>query len=327
MSFTRIFGCCALIFLGMGDSQFLRAELLVYDFLPNSELRFQIQNAVKDVEYRLEISDLERRIVHKEISSFSAGALPDVRSALIQCDLEAGVYALRLYREGDIVFESPQSLSQSGKQWSDAVDLDRREMDVKWSVSRPCLVRVNVAMNSGILVDTVSDWHISGEGNFRSRWSIKDGSIEHGHFYALSPSLYTYATYIPLKGDFLVVGRVALGDIDGSLSVEGFQLPQDTFSFDLKIEAQKAEGVYQVSSGTPVRVELSSESKKLLAGKRYEILLYLDGEFIHEESQALDPYTYILPQIPWAGEHHYLSVNVLDYEGNFGIRTAKLKFK
>jgi len=62
---------------------------------------------------------------------------------------------------------------------------------------------------------------------------------------------------------------------------------------------------------------------KQIGTRRFEILIYADGTFVHEESQGVSPYTYILP-VGLSKTTKELTVNLLDYEGNWGVTTIPL---
>lgn len=177
--------------------------------------------------------------------------------------------------------------------------------EVSWSQPTPGAVRVLLQFPSGLTLGTISDWQVYGPGEHTITYDFKGLD---GIDYRYQPNLIATVQVASLPNDFFVVGNPVLKHAN---------LP--SYSYDLQMNLKQPEGTdHQV-----LRVELTPDTLKEIGTRRFEVLIYVDGVFVHEESQGVSPYSYILPDGITKGAK-LLTVNLLDYEGNWGVHTIDL---
>ena len=81
------------------------------------------------------------------------------------------------------------------------------------------------------------------------------------------------------------------------------------------------EGIPILSDRTRVRVELTPETLKWFAQKRYEIIFFVDGLFYAEEGQGYSPYTWLWTTKKIKPGVHLLTVNVASLTDQIGCES------
>ena len=77
-----------------------------------------------------------------------------------------------------------------------------------------------------------------------------------------------------------------------------------------------------ILTGTvPVRVVLDERDAPQLVNSRFEIALFEDTTFLHEEEDGTNPFTYLWDTTRVSAGEHLLTVNVLSYDDHYGVAT------
>ena len=98
------------------------------------------------------------------------------------------------------------------------------------------------------------------------------------------------------------------------------------FSLDFPVQhGRDADGVPVFKGHVPVRVMIDEKDAARLGANPYEVMVYLDTQFLYEEEQALTPSTYYADVSNLNPGHHLLTVNVLTYDDHVGTQTVKFK--
>ena len=85
-------------------------------------------------------------------------------------------------------------------------------------------------------------------------------------------------------------------------------------------------GIPVVKGPLNVRVDAAEADRAALTEQRFEIMFFTDFVFVHEEEAGFLPYNWTWEPRGLTEGVHYLTVNVIGYEGHFGTRTVKVKF-
>ena len=278
--------------------------------------RFQLQGSTAPAgKYRLVVYDLLTQKKLTKLKGFQETGMKDVLVLDWDCKLDEGIYYMQIFEGKTLVFgQSPEPLTWDEQNYETSnAELDRRYSLLRWKPSRASLSRINVALPSGLRLGEAASWRFHSNAVQEVSWDFLG---EDGLHYREHPQLTPYLQSIPLPSYWFVVGQPLWESYKADDLFSALELPDTTLRFTLS----EIEG-----DPSMIRVKLDPETEDYLAGRRYEVLLYLDGEFIHEESQGVNPYTYVLPENPnWQGKFP-LTVNLLDYLGNWGTRSLLVK--
>jgi hypothetical protein len=209
--------------------------------------------------------------------------------------------------------------SQGGFKTTGA-EILHQEGIIKWKQAVPGATRVLLQSSSGLMIGSPSGWVITGAGDASVKWN---GKGDDGVDYRFQPSISAVVQIAEFHKELLVVGDATNGAFAESSKklVESLALPPAT-NLAFSCKALSPEGVPQKACepGGALKVELPAATSGILQGKRFEILIYVDGVFVHEESQGVNPYVYRIPSsVP--GSSKTISINLVDYEGASGIVT------
>ena len=190
---------------------------------------------------------------------------------------------------------------------------DHLKKEITWEQSISGPARTMAQFSSGMMVAEPAGWSLWTDGTHSVKWDFigKDG-ID----YENQPSIVPVIQFAPFHPHILVVGQPEF-ETD---FLDLLKLPHESLECDLILLDQKGARLQSPEPGCLLRMSLTPDSRKLLQGRRFEFLVYLGGEFLHEEAQGVSPSTYILPStIP--KNTTSLTVNIFDYEGNWGVST------
>lgn len=303
------------------------AESVSYRQLDSGVMEFQIHDGQEGGKYVLELSDAAVALPPVRIEKFSWNPLTNVWEARWKPLIKSGLFRAAVSRDGKPVFQAVElKASPLGEMKTTLAEIDRLEKELLWSTGAPAIARVIAQGSSGMALELLEPWHFSGGGRQRLSWNFRAAN---GVDFIAFPGLDVLVQYAPLPAGWIVIGRPGLAK-SSDLSEHLTGLPTQTFGFAVALEnrdptTKEPSDAPILREGTLLRVTLDEPTRKLLEGRRFEILVYINGEFIHEESQGVSPYRFVFPKLEgWKGRQN-LTVNVLDYEGNFGTRTLPVQ--
>ena len=97
------------------------------------------------------------------------------------------------------------------------------------------------------------------------------------------------------------------------------QSPGVHFSFPGS-KGKDKEGREVIAGRAPIRVHIDDKDKGWLLEDKYEIVLFIDGVFLLKEEEGVDPFTYRLDTTNISNGPHLITVNVMAYHGEIGVR-------
>jgi len=312
--------------LGLLSWQVWSGELVRHVTLQTGATRFQIQNALPGQSYWLQLENLRDSRQVTNVVGFRSEGLAEALVSDFKVRDE-GVYLIHLFRgNGELNLHRAEIPIPEMMEVANA-EIDRRGSTVRWRTPRSSLARVNAVLNSGMRIDTIAPWHFTSNHDQFSLWDFKDRvKIKD---YRDHPNLRVFVQFIPLPDYLVVVGRPPLADYAQHPLFRNLPLPAGDQELTFEVLTKSVRRVSDlpgkdlpvVKPGTALRVRLDPRTRMRLGINRYEIMFYVDGEFLHEESEGLDPYTFLLPKLPRDSGLIYLSANMSDYNGNSGTST------
>jgi len=318
-----------LILFALLAVNYAAAEKLSYRLREDSQWRLFVENAKSEAEqYSVDLLDLNKKQPMRMVQTFQ----PSLMKGILERNLSTkgvpdGLYYMDLKRNGDSVNKTkPIPLVWDDAFLTQTVQVDRITSKLSWKPLVPCLARIIAVLPSGMLMDVVTEWTFYGVHE-----QIVDYNFigDDGRTLRTQANLSIFAQYIPLPSTFFVQGQPKLSDYSAVSTFQDLKLPRTPLHFKLSTNAKLMNGdpeTYLGSDTTSITVELDPQTAQQLSGRRFEVLIYLDGEFIHEEAQGASPYTYQLPELTTTDKPQAISVNVLDYLGNWGTQTLQFKF-
>lgn len=305
------------------------AEKLSYRWQNDNLWRLFIEDAQgKNEQYSVELLSLEKDKPVASAGNFQESLMKGIKEANLSTEsLPDGLYYFDLKRDDvSVNIARPTPLTWNNEYLTQTVQVDRRNSQLSWQPSVPCLARIIAVLPSGMLVDVVTEWAFYAAKEYALEYNFVG---DDGRSIYSQANLSIFAQYIPLPLIFFVQGQPKFADYAASPLFQAIELPRIPLHFELSTNAHLIEndlGIYAGSDATSITVTLDEETAQQLSGKRFEVLIYLDGEFIHEEAQGTSPYTYRLPNFTVTDKPQAISVNVLDYLGNWGIQTLTFQF-
>lgn len=319
----------AFVFFALFVVNTTTAEQLRYRQKDDGRYLVFIENAqAQPQQYSVDFLTLDQDELVATVSEFQPSLMKGILEAELSIEsLPDGLYYLDLKSDGvSVGTAKPVSLIWDNEYLTQPVQVDRRTSELLWKPSAPCLARIVAVLPSGMMMDVVSSWKF---------YAVQEQALKYdfigddGRDLRVQANLPIFAQYIPLPLTVFVQGDPDFEAYASIPLVRALELPRTPLLFELSTNADLSEddsGVYVGSDDISITVELSGETATRLNGKRFEILIYLDGEFIHEETQNTTPYNYLLPNFNATDRSQAVTVNVLDHLGNWGAQTLIFRF-
>ncbi len=90
---------------------------------------------------------------------------------------------------------------------------------------------------------------------------------------------------------------------------------------------QDTAGVPLVAGQVPIRIDVAEARHAALFKQRFEPVFFIDGIFLSEIEVGFLPTTYLWDSREYNPGIHYLTVNIVGFEGSMGSATLKLKIE
>jgi hypothetical protein len=84
------------------------------------------------------------------------------------------------------------------------------------------------------------------------------------------------------------------------------------------------QGRVVLRGAVPVRVRLDPRDQARVLTSRYEVAVYVDLQFLFEEEDGVDPFTFRLDTTALNPGEHVLTVNVFTYDDHYGVATQSV---
>lgn len=173
--------------------------------------------------------------------------------------------------------------------------------EIKYTLPQDALVRLRLGIkDGGPMVRTLLDWQPRKAGAHVETWDLKDasGQVE-----------YTGRT------DLMVVLQCLKPQ-----AKRGFHTSPG-FTVEFPGAEPMPDGTLKVKNKVAVRLQLDEADKAWLSKTRYEIGFYIDNNFIVEEEEAVNPFTYQFDTTKMNNGRHVITVNVVAYTGEIGTKS------
>lgn len=296
----------------------------------NRDIMIQLQDLHESAAYQLGIFELGSGNL---VKSLAVDRKDQANTLNLVVPLpKAGLYQLKLKKNNEWISleELPMvTVPKEGFRLL-AGEIDRRDKKINFTLLASCIFRIVATNESQMSILTLQGWRFGSAGQkIEIPWDFWDGGKVKNYW--SDPSLAVVADYIPLPEGFLVAGNPDFSTHRGIPLLRDLKLPSDEFKFDVSLRkgdlAKKKKMVLKdqlpvIEAGDYVRAIVSRESLGILKGRRFEILYFLEGDFVHEETEGMSPSNYCLPNLGRPSGRYHLTVNIRDFNGNAGSSTV-----
>ncbi len=249
-------------------------------------------------------------------------------------------YVLEALREPDLepTYVYDPSLESLGEEvFVERLTWDRNKSKIKYLLPRAAYTRVRIGIKEGVFLGALEDWKPQAAGQKEISWNGIDAS-----------GLYDLTKRLDAQ-----INVAAFAVADNTIFVKSPALPKETLissalpevSTHRYIHARHPrllchEPVFQVSfpdaalhgkdsmpfleGKAPVRIVIDPKDKDYLVANRFEIMFFVDGQFLYEQEEATSPLTAAVDTTQFGPGEHILTVNVMDYEDHIGAYSVKI---
>lgn len=99
------------------------------------------------------------------------------------------------------------------------------------------------------------------------------------------------------------------------------------FNMEFLNQHINSDGITVVSGDVPVRIHLHPDDKSWVVDERFEVMFYVDTQYIYEEEDGSSPFTYTWDTNSLSEGFHVLTVNILSYNDHLGVVSRKVLVK
>jgi len=227
------------------------------------------------------------------------------------------------------------------------ISWDSNKGIVEFELKAPSRIRLRAGMkNNGPMFNTLLNWEVMDSGDHQIRWDGMDrsGVIKLG----LHKELLLSARAFTLSSNTIIVKDVNNNGFIKNISWEGdkrapkkkikrrmfdqhlldiTELGDFDISLKLVGRSDSKSKTISLSDKVALKLDISDKERQRVISQRFELVFYLDGQFLGESESGVLPTTWnwdpkgINPGI------HYITANVRGYEGNFGTATLKFNYQ
>jgi hypothetical protein len=227
--------------------------------------------------------------------------------------------------------------------------VSREAGTLTYRLSQPSRVLVRIGVPGSSLLRTLVDWQPRSQGEITEYWNGKDQdnliNIVDSPNYTVLIAYYTLPeTSVITVGNSVTDYRTYKSQLRGKRPAKPvrpmtnarklspqFMARSSTFR-DFKVaisfpEVDKGDprAVPTVRDKVLVRVDIPEADREVIAGRQYEIILFVDTTYFAEEERGYVPFNF-----PWEltrlppGEHTF-TVNIVTFDGQIGIGSRRIR--
>lgn len=231
----------------------------------------------------------------------------------------------------------------------ESVQWDAASKYIQYVLRKPARINIRIGLdNNGPLLRTMYNWVPRMPGVRKERW---DGMDQSGVLdLSAHPRRYIKVLAYELSENTIIVGPDP-GEVklienlpwgkkkreskrkQAKRMYQHSQQPIETRR-DVTIHlilphglAKTAEGIPILTGTVPVRLDVAQQDRALVVNRRHEPAFFIDGSFAWENEVGFLPMTWMLNTESINEGAHYVTANLLGYEGNFGVATIKIMVK
>ncbi|HEX3043695.1 MAG TPA: hypothetical protein VHY08_02995 [Bacillota bacterium] len=233
----------------------------------------------------------------------------------------------------------------SGGEEFDVTEVEYDKLDglFKFSLPKPARILMRIGIKDGPLIATLADWEPRSEGHNLVYWTGFDPDKVFDARGRTDLSLLTTGFNLP---DCSVIAygnqKVDYFSYKKTLKAPLKPLREETFRA-VKISpnyyyprTEDRAPVFQIelpeaSNQTPrvkeqlaIRIIVTDEFKQILLKNRFEVSLFLDGQFLFEEEEGYTPFNIVWNSHGVEPGEHYLTIALSTYLGQVSSKTLKI---
>ena len=223
---------------------------------------------------------------------------------------------------------------------------DSLKKNVSFELSEDSVVDIRAGIaDGGPLLMTLVEWKPYLKGRHSIAWDGWDVSKtlhvakqDKQHLFTqIAPlpenSILTYGNtdlgdqlYSHLVGDNNINLRARESDSKpySQLDVLPFKEINPEFTFDFGRVTRNKDGLALLRGEVPITIRLNETIQQRVTEVRYEILVFIDNEFVTEIEEGRSPARLLLDMAPLTDGEHWVTVNVVTLQG--GLATASQRF-
>ena len=225
--------------------------------------------------------------------------------------------------------------------------LDKDTGKIEYFLSKTCMVRLHVGLDEGMLARSIFEWKPHTAGRYIHQWNGKD---ESGLMEILNyPDLrINFVCYTLPENSIIKTGKLVPFAVGDNLTREQKKqrniiwatkgkyahyqrdpLISHPIKFkvsfpDSDIKKEQVGDVPVVSGITKTRIEIDPADKQHLTNTRFELMVYVDGVFVHETEEGSILLTFDLDTRSLSKGPHVITFNILSYDHYSGILSRKV---
>lgn len=292
----------------------------------------------------MQVVDAAGRLV-REIAAVSNG--PNATLSWDGRDVEgrpmSGLHYLRLVSEdpgGDVRWDPARS---SGGELVSILEAELHDdtRQIEFVLEDLALVRARIGIADGPLLSTPMNWEVQGPGAVRI--PVTEPSAPGWPSFWLSPERRAWVSAWRLPANAVwVVGPQPLPrsswmhpyrGTERNLFLHALHAPDACR--DIAVSARVVSGSEGASATLPlvgdsatIRVDAATaEDRALLEGSRFEVMLYVDGQFLMEDEDSALPYSFTLDVSHFPEGHHSFLAVVAGYQDHQGSAFAPFRIE
>ncbi len=249
--------------------------------------------------------------------------------------------------DGTIVSHDLSDLTGGKSLKVNEIRWDPETKQAHYNLTSPARVNLRAGIsNYGPLLNTLLDWVPRQAGRHQVAWDGWDAS----HVLQVSshPKLELRATAFSLPRNTVFIlpladqvqtpieknweGKQRQPNYTTPVQIRDYarQPAEERRDVELTLKLVKdyskdKDGVAQVSGQVPIRIDVAESQHASLYKQRFEPVFFIDGVFLREIEVGFLPTTYIWDSSGHNPGIHYLTVNIVGFEGSMGSGTLKLK--
>ncbi len=190
---------------------------------------------------------------------------------------------------------------------------DMNTGEIKYNLPEKALVRLRVGIrDGGPMLRTLLDWEPREAGLHTEAWDLKDTSGVAD--YKGNPGLMVILQCV--KAD---APQTETSDFRRTFH------KSPKFRIEFPGAALNMEGIVMLKAKTPLRIWIDPQDKDWLTRTRYEVGLYVDNNFVVEDEEASDPFTYQFDTAKLNNGRHIVTVNIVGYTGEVGAQSFSIE--
>jgi flagellar hook assembly protein FlgD len=213
--------------------------------------------------------------------------------------------------------------------------IDKETGDISYLLPKASRVRIRMGIqDGGPLLRTLIDWEPKLSGEQKEKW---DGKDESGNMLLLqSPDLLLkfYAYALPHNTIIVTGGKDPLYTktaVKKKMSSQKYfhALHPKKICHEPKIEIEfpkkeLKENMPVLKGVTPVIINIAEQDRVTLTDSRYEIIFFIDNEFLFEDEEGYSPFTYLLNTKDIPNGIHFITANIVSYDDHIGVVSKKI---